>query len=180
MIRYRNFILDKWFITSDDGVDNCCIEVAGYSKPMRGRSSMIVLRRFEDGIYVCAKQNDKDDYGVPGGGWNIDEKPKDAAIRELHEEVGIDVENVFPMGTLIEYDENDAKEWVKEHVEDPKDWWYGYYSKIFVGTYAGEWDGYVDEADKETGYRWISIDDAELTFPEEYFDAIQAYMREFM
>ena len=83
----------------------------------------------EDKWYVLCKKN-TDDYGVPGGGWNKGETPEHAAIRELHEETLSKVKNVKRMGTLIEY-HNKAKDWVKEHVYDRKDWWYGYYSAVF-------------------------------------------------
>lgn len=64
---------------------------------------MICLKEGEDGdIYLLSKANE-DDYGVPGGGWDEGESPRDAAIRELHEETLADVEDIKQMGLLIEY-----------------------------------------------------------------------------
>lgn len=169
-------ITDKWFIKSDDGVDNCCISVKGYDKPMRGRSAMITLQLQEDdNWYILCKKN-ADDYGVPGGGWNKNESPKHAAIRELQEETLSNVKNVKRMGTLIEYSDT-VKDWVKEHVPNKDDWWYGYYSAIFVGIYNGKYNGKVKDQDRESGYAWKKIDHKLLkSLPKEYADAINDYI----
>lgn len=169
-----NGIEKQWFITSDDGADNCCIKVKGYNKPMRGRSSMITLKHMLDEWYVMSKRNNGGDYGVPGGGWDKDEDPMDAAIRELHEEVQCNISNVRRMGTLIEYHE-DVAQWVKDHVPE-KDWWYGYYSAIFVGVYAGVFKGEVEDRDKETGYSFKPLKVVIDRFPKEYQDAIIKYI----
>lgn len=169
-----NDIEKQWFITSDDGVDNCCIKVKGYNKPMRGRSSMITIKYMLDEWYIMSKKNNGGDYGVPGGGWDKDEDPMDAAIRELHEEVQCNISNVKHMGTLIEYHE-DAAQWVKDHVPE-KDWWYGYYSAIFVGVYAGVFKGEVEDRDKETGYSFKPLKVVIDRFPKEYQDAIIKYI----
>lgn len=168
-------ITRKWFIRSDDGVDNCCISVKGYDKPMRGRSAMITLRLDDDKWEVLCKKN-ADDYGVPGGGWNKDESPKHAAIRELQEETLSNVKNVKRMGTLIEYHDT-VKDWVKEHVPNKKDWWYGYYSAVFVGIYDGKFTGKVKEEDRESGYTWKKVDYKLMkSLPKEYADAINDYI----
>ena len=169
-----NEIKAIWFIKSDDGVDNCCISVEGYKKPMRGRSAMICLRIHNSAIYICAKEN-KDGYGMPGGGWDIDESPNHAALRELHEEVGFHAEQVSYEGVLIEYCDQVA-DWVKEHVKNPNDWWYGYYSKIYVGTYAGKYAGHVEERDKEKGYKWYLYKDIRSKLSKEYVNAIEYYL----
>lgn len=165
---------DIWFVKSDDRVDNCCVKVDGYEEPMRGRSAMICLKLENDNIYLMCKPND-DDYGVPGGGWNRGENPQDAAIRELHEETFTDATNIVPLGTLIEYD-SEVKDWVKEHVADPNDWWYGYYSAIFVGTYSGELHGKVAQEDREYGYKWELLDEVEDDLPIEYKTAVDEYL----
>ena len=170
-----SLIEDTWFITSDDGVDNCCIKVKGYDKPMRGRSSMITLRQILGEWYIISKRNSGDDYGVPGGGWNKDEDPKDAAIRELHEEVQCNVKNVKRMGTLIEYHE-DVAQWVKDHVPNENDWWYGYYSAVFVGLYDGLFEGEVEEQDKENGYDFKPLRVVNDKLPKEYQLAIHVYL----
>lgn len=167
-------ITDIWFIKSDDGVDNACISVDGYDKPMRARSSMITLKQENNQWYVLCKSN-QDDYGVPGGGWNKNESPEEAAIRELQEETQSNVKNVKPMGVLIEYSKK-VKDWVQEHVKNKDDWWYGYYSAIFVGIYDGKYTGHVNDRDKESGYKWEMIDDIKKKFPKEYSQAIDDYL----
>ena len=166
-----------WFITSDDGVDNACVQVKGYDKPMRGRSSMITLNPEESGEwFVLSKKHSDGDYGVPGGGWNKGEDPKDAAVRELKEEAQRKVRDVKRMGTLIEYHDT-VKEWVKDHVNE-KDWWYGYYSEIFVGIDNGISHAKIDERDKEEGYNWIGLSKAKEVLPKEYVKAIEDYISE--
>lgn len=171
-----NDIIDKWFIKSDDGVDNCCISVRGYDKPMRGRSAMITLQLQEDDNWYLLCKKNADDYGVPGGGWNKNESPEQAAIRELQEETLSNVKNVKRMGTLIEYSDT-VKDWVKEHVPNKDDWWYGYYSAIFVGIYDGKYTGKVKDQDRESGYEWKKVDHNLMkNLPKEYADAINEYI----
>lgn len=166
---------NRWYIESDDGAINCCIRVDGYEKPMRGRSAMICLKEENGNVYLLTKPNE-DDYGVPGGGWDKGEDPEDAAIRELHEETLCDVKDVERHGTLIEYHE-EVKDWVREHVADPDDWWYGYYSAIFVGQYAGEYKGYyIDEEDREYDYKWMKLSEVKDYLPVEYQKAIDEYL----
>ena len=176
-------ILKKYFVKSDDGVDNCCIMVEGYKHPMRGRSAMIILRNVDGKPHVLCKDNvdGQDDYSMPGGGWNKGESPKDAAIREGHEETQCKIKDVVPKGLLIEYrDAKDkVKDWVKEHVPEDQ-WWYGYYSAIFVGQYDGKFTGHVDERDKEGGYKWLKTDEILKSLPKEYQNAITEYIKEKM
>ncbi len=167
-------IYEKFFIKSDDGVDNCCLKVHGYEHTMRGRSSMITLK-YDGEWKVLCRPNGGGDYGVPGGGWNKDEAPKDAAIRELQEEALRNVRNVKRMGTLIEYDNTNVAKWVKDHVPE-KDWWYGYYSAIFVGIDNGEFTGHVDKQDRESGFKWIPVKEVTDKFPKEYVQAINDYI----
>lgn len=169
-------ILDKWYIISDDGAVNCCISVEGYDKPMRGRSAMICLKEKDNDIYLLSKSNE-DDYGVPGGGWDKEESPEDAAIKELYEETLSDVADVEQMGLLIEYSD-EVKDWVREHVANEDDWWYGYYSIIFVGKYAGEFTGEIAEEDRESDYKWLKFEDIRNELPIEYQQAVNKYLKE--
>lgn len=183
-----NEILDIDFIRSSDGVDNCCIRIENTcmidNKPqyMRGRSTMICLDDRPDGLYVMSKDTDSDDYAMPGGGWNKGETPEHAAVRELHEETMSHAINLRHMGLLIECDgsKENVKEWVKTHVENPDDWWYGYYSMIFVGMYEGEYTGNVEEIDREDGYKWIKVDIIKQNIPYEYAKAIDDYVDRYL
>lgn len=172
-----DIIMNRFYIKSDDGVDNCCVIIKGYDKPMRGRSSMILLRYDQDGVKVLCRDNNDGSYGVPGGGWDKGETSLEAAKRELGEEVQRVAKDIIFMGTLIEYRNSESKvaDWVKQHV-DKKDWWYGYYSEIFVGIDNGEYDKPVNDKDKESGFKWIDINTAIKQFPKEYVTAVKEYI----
>lgn len=166
-----------WFVKSDDGVDNCCIKVKGYDKPMRGRSAMLSIKEENDTMYTLCRYSNKE-YEFPGGGWNKDEYSLDAAIRELHEETLTNARRVKRYGTLIEYN-NRPKEWVRNHVNE-NEWWYGYYSIIYVGKYNGEFSGKIRKRDRETGFEWIKIDDVINKIPKEYKEALSSYINNHM
>lgn len=174
-------VSDPYFIKSSDGVDNACVDIQGYDHPCRGRSSMLILK-FEDGEWkvFLSKDEEKDhEYHAPGGGWNKGESPKDAAIREAQEEVYINVKDVKYEGYLLEYHE-EVQDWVREHVSDPKKWWYGYYSEIYVGIYDSKFTGKVDDRDKDqmaNSGKWYNFKDIKDTLtPEEYREAIENYI----
>lgn len=175
-------IESRWNVISDDGANNCCILVQGYEKPMRGRSSMIVLTNDLKKVYF--KYSDEDqEYHAPGGGWEPNETPLHAAKRECEEEAHMFPINIKHCGTRIEYYPDDLRDWVRQHVKDPKDYWWGYYSEIFVGTYAHEYNGEIDEKDEDQFINsgdWYSVDtilkDPRL-YPE-YKQAILQYLKE--
>ena len=175
---YTSNIDIRYNIVSRDGADNACVKVEGYDKPMRGRSSMLTIKQVGNECYIFCTTNKDGSIKAPGGGWNINETPRDAAIRELQEEAFIKVKDVMHCGCLIEYDENEVAEWVKDHV-DEKDWWYGYYSEIFVGKYDGEFEGQVEDRDKddiaEKG-KWMSLEEFSKLKPKEYVNAINKYI----
>ena len=55
---YRDQEISKpYFIKSKDGVDNACVMVRNYSKPMRGRSSMLILREQGGKLFVYLRKN---------------------------------------------------------------------------------------------------------------------------
>ena len=171
-------ISEPWFVTSDDGATNCCVSVPGYEHCMRGRSSMLILKKENTWKVFIRKRADS--YSAPGGGWDKGETPMEAAIREAREEARLEVSNVKRMGTLIEYHDK-VKDWVKDHVKNEKDWWYGYYSAIFVGLYAGEYTGEIKEIDRDSiEYEgdWYDIEDAFKGMPKEYSEAIKRYIEE--
>ena len=179
---YSDIVEKRWGIISDDGIYNCCIQVKGYPKPMRARSSIIILQKFGNTWKAFLRKMIEDnDYNAPGGGWDENEDPKSAAIREAKEEVRMNVSNVKHMGYMIEYHEEVAK-WVADHVANPDDWWYGYFSEIFVGLYESKYTGEVDEQDKDSMIyqaKWFPVD--ELLKPgsmlnEHYKNAIANYL----
>lgn len=176
-------ISKPYFIKAKDNSINACVTIDGYDKPFRGRSSMLILK-YEDGDWkvFLSKDNEKNhEYHAPGGGWNQGEDPKDAAIREAQEECYMNVDNVKRMGFLMEVHDKVA-DWVKENVSDPKDWWYNYYSEIYVGTYESKFNGEVRDEDKDqiaNSGKWYNFEEIkeDLT-PKEYAEAIEDYIND--
>lgn len=172
-------IEDKWFVMSPDGATNCCLKIRGYDKPMRGRSSMLILRRSGGKWQVYFKKDDESghEYHAPGGGWNPDETPMEAAIRESREEARINVSDISYGGTLIEYHTKVA-DWVKENIPEDE-WWYGYYSRIFVGQYQSTYSGHIDDIDKDpeiSSGEWYDVDKVIGSITKEYANAIAHYI----
>lgn len=183
-----NKILDIDYIESDDGAINCRIKIDNTcmvnNKPqyMRGRSAMLCLNVRNDQVYIICKKH-KDGYSMPGGGWNKGEDPRHAAIRELHEETLSKVRNVQQCGLLIECDgsKDKVQKWVKDHVANEDDWWYGYYSVVFIGIYNGKYEGTVEELDKEEGYEWVKYEDAKPDIlNKEYIPLIDKYIEDYI
>ena len=176
-----NEITKLYYVRSKDGVDNACVIHRDYKKPMRGRSSMLLIKEVNGVDYVFLSRDKNGDYHAPGGGWERGEDPKDAAIRELNEEALLMVDRVRYCGELIEYSDRrqDVASWVKQNVDEP-DWWYGYYSRIYVGFYAGKFTGRVAARDKEDSFakdgKFYSVDDVCYSLPTPYVEAIKLYL----
>ena len=178
----HNLIEKRYGIISLNGAYNCCLKVKGYPKPMRGRSSIIILKKFNNKwkAFVRRTFNDRDSI-TPGGGWNENEDPKDAAIREAKEEVRMNVTKVRHMNYLIEYHEDCAK-WVIENVPNEEDRWYGYFTEIFVGIYDSKYTGKVADIDKDDllyTAKWYPVDylvSSKSFLPKEYKEAITNYL----
>lgn len=173
-------IKKTWFVKSSDDVDNCCVSVEGYEKPMRGRSSMIVIKKDNNEWQALIKKISNGEWEFPGGGWNRGEKPIDAANRELNEETQTKAKNVKRLGTSIQY--NDSKDailsWIKTHVKDSDDWWYGYYSAIFIGEEDGKFTGHINEEDFEDTFQWKPLSFIAKKFPKKLMDSVKAYIQE--
>lgn len=63
--------------------------------------SMVVIER-DDGRILFVRQTYRRKWGVPGGLLRRREHAADAAVREVHEEVGLAVELVGPPGVVID------------------------------------------------------------------------------
>lgn len=175
-------ILDRWYIQSTDGAINCCLKIRGYEKPMRGRSTMLILKRQLDGWCVLL-DDQKQRYSAPGGGWNEHETPVEAAIREAREEVRVNVTDVQYGGVLIEYYDY-VQDWVKQHVPQEEWRWYGYYSRIYVGMYQSQYTGKIDDIDKDPKIntsKWYKVQDlvGNSKMPKEYINAIAWYISDY-
>lgn len=170
-----DIITDRYNVVSDDGANNACIRVPGYLKPFRGRSTAMI---FKDGK-IFARRLPDGEFEFPGGGWEPNENPVDAAIREAKEEARIIVKNPKFAGVYKEYYDQ-VRDWVKEHVDDPDKWWYGYYSVIFTLDYDSDYTGDVADIDKDiigTEGQWWDIDEVLPYVPEEYKKAIIHYTK---
>lgn len=176
---YDGHIKKIWFIKSSDGASNCCISVDGYAKAMRGRSTMISLKKENGEWLALIKHKPTGQWEFPGGGWDKGEKPKDAAIRELNEETQTKVKNVKRLGTQIQYNSHKAavSPWVKKHVKNSDDWWYGYYSAIFIGEEDGKFTGKIAEEDYEDTFTWKPISFIAKKFPHKLITAIEDYIQ---
>lgn len=143
-------VSSPYFVYGSNGVPNCCVAIKGFDKPMRARSTMIPLRVKDNNWEIYAKKNSKDDtflYSFPGGGWDPNEDPQDAAIRETQEEARINIKDPKYCGYMIEYSDKVA-DWVKENIPNDK-WWYGYYSKIYAGLFKSKYTGKIADVDKD-------------------------------
>lgn len=175
-------IENRWGIISDNGAYNCCVKIATYRKPMRGRSSILIIRKVNGKDCVFLKYNEeRKTYEAPGGGWDKGEEPIDAAVREAEEEIHVISDDVEFCGTLIEYNPNKVADWVKEHVADKHDWWYGYYSEIFVGKFKSFYRKKVDEMDQDPfiySGEWYPIEKVmqDKYFRPEYKKALTKYI----
>ena len=172
-----------WFVKSSNGVLNACVKIKGYKKPMRGRSEVLVLK--DDMILLNKKNNGfcstkKMKYGVPGGGWDPEESHLDAGVRETKEEALVNTKNVIYGSHYIEYDRI-PKGWVIAHV-DPKHWWYGYYTEVFIGEYNGKYKGEVAEEDQQKSMandsKFYPIKDVYHKLHPSHKEAIKKYYEE--
>ena len=80
---------------------------------------------------------------------------------------------------LLEYHEY-AQDWVKENVPDEKDWWYGYYSQIFVGMYESDYTGKIAKLDQDPfmlSGKWYNFDDIKSALVKEHKKAIEEYIK---
>ena len=161
------------------GIYNACVKVEGIKKPLRGRSELMVFK--DNTVFMATKDNpdDTDTYRFPGGSWNEDENPMDAAIRETREEARIEVQDVKFCTTFLEvYD--DAANWVKKNIPE-EHWWYGYYTCLYIGIYKGKYTGHIDEHDKDPKMirlgKWYDIDKVYDKLPKHHQHAIDMYKR---
>ena len=138
--------IKRWGVEDVNGNYNSCVLIQGYDKPLRGRSEMLIIK----GKSLFIQLKDNDEYRLPGGTWNKNENSKDAAIRETQEEVKLNVKNVKYKGRYSEI--GNVPDWVRDSI-DKKDWWYGYYTEVFVGEYDGKYHGYIADEDKDDMYK---------------------------
>ncbi len=79
----------------------------------------------EEGKIAIFNKSNKNEYKLPGGGVDDNEKPEDAFIREVLEETGMDIEIIEELGTIEEHKSYDnfkqiSHVFVGKVVEDTK------------------------------------------------------------
>ena len=152
-------VLKTWGVVDHFDIYNACVKVEGYDKPFRGRSEILIIKG--DKVFISfRKLSPRGKYDLPGGGWDPNENHMDSAIREAKEEVRMNVTDVKPAGAYVEYSDVPAR-WVMANIPK-KDWWYGYYTEVYIGNYSSKYDGFINEHDKDqminTG-KWYKIKD---------------------
>lgn len=152
---------------------NSYVKLVGESKPLRGRSEVIVLKG--DKIFLHKKGNE---YRFPGGTWDESEDHQYTALRELQEEAKINCKNLLYTESYVKMEP--PKQWMKEKL--PKeDWWYGYYTEVYIGTYDGKYTGLVKESDidhdmEEKG-RFYPIDEVRDLLSDVHNKIIDKYIQ---
>ena len=137
-------IIKSWGIYDMNGIYNQCLKVSGFDKPVRGRSEILIVK--DDEVFLSFDKGEE--YRLPGGSWESNENHMDSAMREAQEEVRINVKNVRPASAYMMYSDKPSK-WVMDKIPE-KDWWYGYYTEVYIGQYESRYDGNIDENDKDT------------------------------
>lgn len=169
-------ILRKYGVVDHRGIYNSCLKIQGYDKPFRGRSEILIFRNSK--LLVNFKNGLNQYYSkFPGGGWDKGEEPMEAAIREAKEEVMINVKDVKFVGTYLKYADTVAK-WVRDNIPE-KDWWYGYYTMVYIGEYDSKFSGNIAEEDKDDMVKtakWLDIDECYDKLESYHKKAINMYL----
>ena len=149
---YKNPDIQRTFFVPDSlGRENACIKYNGIDKPLRGRSELLIIKG--DSVYLVTGKKgfastDHLTYEVPGGAWDKGETHDVSAKREAQEESYLNVSgNPMYCGYYI-ISEKKPRAWVISHVK-PSDWWYGYYTEVYVANYSGKYTGHVEKEDQE-------------------------------
>ena len=145
-----------------DGCDNTIVNIDGYDKPLRAKSEVIIFDGKDNTSIFLRRVDNKGYYKLPGGTWNKNEDPKDAAIRETKEEARINIKNVNYVTTRIEPN-IDQKKYTKDIPDDLK--WDGYYCQIYTAEYDSPFTGYVDKVDE----------DKDLTYNGKFYPINEVY-----
>ena len=159
---------------------------------LRARSEMLLLRGDEvyilEGSEEICSQGLPVKYTVPGGGWSKhhsrDERYR-TAIKETEEEAGKKVKHVRYANNYIIYDERKHKDRPCSRSKDKvkqKYRWYGYYTEVFVGEYAGHYHGPVNPLDRDPKFRrahFYPIEEVIGKLRKEHQETIRMYRKEF-
>ena len=141
-----------------NGCDNTIVRVDTYSKPLRAKSEVCVFKN--DKIFLRMKD---DFYKLPGGTWDRDESPVNAAIRETREEARIEIKDPEYVTTRIELFGNRVPKYLADIPEKYR--WCGYYCNVYLATYNGPYNGHIDKVDE----------DRDLTYNGKFYPIKEVY-----
>lgn len=65
------------------------------------RGCNVIVTDLSGNVLLLRHSYGPQDWLLPGGGIDSGEDPADAALRELREELGLELQNVMPIGTLL-------------------------------------------------------------------------------
>ena len=145
-----------------NGCYNTIVNIDGYDKPLRAKSEVIIFDGKDNTSIFLRRVDKKGYYKLPGGTWDKNEDPKDAAIRETKEEARINIKNVNYVTTRIEPN-IDQKKYTKDIPDDLK--WDGYYCQIYTAEYDSPFTGHVDKVDE----------DRDLTYNGKFYPINEVY-----
>ncbi len=134
-----------------DYLINSYVEVEGFDKPLRSRSEVLIIKDgnkvFCDKIQAAASRIKPDSFPYPGGSWEQGEDHGKTAQREAQEEARINTTNLRYAGNYV-IKMKHPEPWCALHL--PKsEWWYGYYTEVYVADYSGEFKGNVPLVDQD-------------------------------
>lgn len=160
-----------------NGCYNTIVNIDGYNKPLRAKSEVIIFDGKDNTSIFLRRVDKKGYYKLPGGTWDKNEDPKDAAIRETKEEARINIKNVNYVTTRIEPN-IDQKKYTKDIPDDLK--WDGYYCQIYTAEYDSPFTGYVNKVDedKDLAYngKFYSINEVYDKLRPEHKEAITNFL----
>ena len=135
----------EWYFQDDDAIWNAMVLIREYNKPLRGRSEVLVVDSKNKTVYLAFKSDGS--YSIPGGAWEPDENRIQSSVREAQEEARLNVTDVIYSNSYVELDSK-PRQWMMEKIRK-ENWWYGRYSEVYIGEYAGKFTGHINEVDKD-------------------------------
>lgn len=167
--------IEKIYFKNNGEHANAYVKAKGIDKPLRGRSEVLIING--DKVYLCFKDNGE--YRLPGGGWDENEPHEKSAIREAKEEAKINCTDIKYISSRISVNDNAIEKCKKENV--PKeDWWYGWYTKLYVADYSKKFTGYINKEDRDDNMvkngKWYDIIEVWDKLYPDHKDALKSQM----
>lgn len=154
--------------------DYAYVKVKGIDKPLRGRSEILIMKDNE--VYLCCDNNR---YRLPGGGWDKGESYEHAALREAKEEAKINCTNIRYVTSRVDTQNSVPEKCKKENIPE-EGYWYGYFTKVFIGEYDKKFNGHIDKEDQDQNMvkhgKFYPIDEIKDKLYPEHKEAIESYL----